>query len=94
MMKKIPLDEHGDGNCCPVCGSTQIDVIYQYPLYVCEDLKTGKERFYGWKDGKRVYIPKPSNRMMAARYRTSQVDAQVWNYKCRKCEWLSDAFTP
>lgn len=93
-MEKIPIDEYGEGNCCPVCGSTRIETVLQYPLYVYKDLKTGKERFYGYKNGERIYIPKPSNRMLANRYKTSQTDAQVWNHKCRKCNWVSDEFTP
>lgn len=93
-VEKIPINKYGEGNCCPECGSTRIDVYHQYPLYVYKDLKTGKERFYFWKNGKDMYIPKPSNRQLAVRYQSSQVDSQCWNYICRKCGWMSEIFTP
>lgn len=93
-VEKIPIDEYGEGNCCPECGSTRIDIDYQFPLYVSKDLKTGRERFYGYESGKKVYIYKPSDRRLAARYKSSQMDAQMWNYRCRKCGWISEPFVP
>lgn len=93
-MSKIPIDEYGIGNCCPICGSMKIDEYIQFPLYVRKDKKTGKERFYIYKNGEKVYVPKPSNKMIANRYNNSQMDAQLWNYECRKCGWVSEGFTP
>ena len=91
MVNKIPIDEYGKGNCCPNCGSIRISVMYQYPLLVEEDLKTGKEIIKDSQTGKRI---KPTNRILAHRYKLSQSDAQMWQFKCRKCDWESETFVP
>lgn len=88
--KKIPLNEYGEGNCCPKCGSSKIDVHHQFPLEVYYDLTTGKERFYIEDELKR----NPSNRDMARRYKQSQQESQVWYFECRKCDWVSKPFVP
>lgn len=93
-MNKVPINEFGEGNCCPECGSVRIDVHYQYPLQVYCDLKTGEERFYKYINGERIYVRRPSNIMLAQRYKLSQLDAQCWIYECRKCGWVSEMFTP
>ena len=90
-MEKNPINEYGDGNCCPVCRSIKISKNYQFPLYVEEDLNTGKEII---RDSYGKRICKPSNRLLAQRYRTSQIDAQMWNFECRKCGWVSGSFVP
>lgn len=89
-MEKQPIDKYGDGNCCPVCGSTRIDVCHQFPLYVNYDLKTGRERFY---EGDKL-VSRPSNKALAMRYKSSQIDSQMWQYICRKCNWKSEPFVP
>lgn len=89
-MNKIPINKHGEGNCCPKCGSVKITMSAQYPLSVEIDLKTGKQLLYD-RDGKRVV--KPSNRLLAHLYRCAQMDAQLWVYSCRKCGWVSETFT-
>ena len=86
--ERIPIDEFGDGNCCPVCGSVKISRNLQFPLYVEEDLQTGKQIIRD-DSGKRIY--KPSDRLLARLYRASQMDAQMWVFSCRKCGWLSDS---
>lgn len=91
MKLKIPIDEYGEGNCCPKCGSMKISVYYQYPLEVEEDLNTGKEIFRD-SDGKRIY--NLSNRTLARLYKLSQIDAQMEIFSCRKCGWKSEAFVP
>lgn len=88
--KKIPIDEYGRGNCCPECGSVKILVFYQYPLYVYENLRTGKEVIK--INGKR--ISRPTNRLLAEIYKSSQLDAQCWNYECENCGWQSKLFVP
>ena len=80
-----------DDNTCPVCGSKKIIAYYQYPLYVYEDIRTGKEIFYD-RNKKRIY--NPSNRMLARLYKSAQIDAQTWNYECKKCGWISGPYTP
>ena len=80
-----------DDNTCPACGSNKITVHYQYPLYVEKDIHTEKEIIRD-SNGKRIY--KPSNRMLAFLYKVAQMDAQTWNYKCQKCGWISEAYTP
>lgn len=90
-IEKIPIDECGDGNCCPVCGSLKISKQVQYPLYVEEDLNSGKEIIRDC-NGKR--ISKPSNRLLARLYRSSQMDSVMWVFHCRKCGWISESFAP
>ncbi len=87
---KQPLDENGEGNCCPECGSLKISVNYQFPLFVEMDLNSRNEIFKD-ADGKRI---KQTNRLLARRYKNSQLDAQCWNYECRKCGWISEMFVP
>lgn len=91
MTERIPIDEFGEGNCCPVCNSMKISVDYQFPLEVEMDLNSSKEILRDF-DGKRIY--KPTNKMLARRYKKSQMDAQLWIFKCRKCGWRSETFTP
>ena len=88
-MKKIPIDENGDGNCCPKCGSIKISRHDQCPIYVEVDLNSGKEIFRN-NEGKRIY--NPSNKMLAMLYRVAQIETQCWLYKCRKCGWESEMF--
>lgn len=89
--EKIPIDEFGEGNCCPECGSKKILVFYQFPLYVCKDLD-GHELFRNNKTGgwKRRISAKEKARL----YTLSQCDAQMWNFKCERCGWISDNFVP
>lgn len=91
MSDKVPINEFGEGNCCPECGSMKILVNYQYPLYVQEDLRTNKEVIKDI-DGKR--ISRPSNKLLARLYKSSQLDAQCWNFECEKCGWISKMFVP
>lgn len=88
--EKIPIDKNGEGNCCPKCGSTKINVHHQFPLEVYYDLKTGKERFYRGDE----LVKRPSNRDMAERYKEAQCDSQVWYFECRSCDWVSEGFVP
>lgn len=91
MVEKIAINEFGEGNCCPECNSLKISVDYQFPLEVEIDLNTHKEII---KDctGKRIY--KPSNEILARRYKAAQMDAQLWIFSCRNCGWRSRTFTP
>lgn len=89
-IEKISINEFGDGNCCPVCGSLKMSKFIQYPLYVEEDNKTGKEIIRD-VHGKR--INRPSNRLLANLYRSAQRDSQTWCFVCRKCGWTSESFT-
>ena len=66
-----------EDNRCPKCGSKRIIENIQYPMETEFDL--------------RIY--KPSNRLLALRYLSSQVDAQCWFYECSKCGWISELFT-
>ena len=79
-----------EDNRCPKCGSKRIIENIQYPMETEFDLRTGKEIFRDYT-GKRIY--KPSNRLLALRYLSSQVDAQCWFYVCSKCGWISELFT-
>lgn len=79
-----------EDNRCPKCGSKRIIENIQYPMETEFDLRTGKEIFRDYT-GKRIY--KPSNRLLALRYLSSQVDAQCWLYECSKCGWISELFT-
>lgn len=90
MTAKQPIDEYGEGNCCPKCGSVKISIISQFPIIVEKDLKTGNEIIRN-KAGERI---KQSNRLLARIYKKAQYDAQCWNYECRKCGWLSEMFVP
>lgn len=90
-MKKMPIDEYGEGNCCPNCGSVKISVYYQYAMEVEEDLKTGREII---RDANGKRISNPSNRLLARLYKISQFEAQMWIYGCRRCGWRSEAFVP
>ncbi|HCL03787.1 MAG TPA: hypothetical protein DHW61_15510 [Lachnoclostridium phytofermentans] len=90
-MEKVPLDEYGEGNCCPNCESMKVSVLYQFPLSVEKDLNTNREILRDL-DGNKII--KPSNRMLANRYKVSQNDAQLWVYECRKCGWKSNPFVP
>ena len=91
MTEKIPIDEYGEGNCCPACGSLQISNDIQYYLSVEMDLRTGKEIIRD-HTGKRIY--KPSRRLLAAYYKASQYDEIMHIYRCRKCGWRSETFVP
>lgn len=91
-MVKTPIDKDGKGNCCPKCGSKKVSINIQYPLLVENDLNTGKEILYHVSTGKRLY--NPPTRELALRYKLSKSDAQCWSYKCRKCDWVSEMFTP
>ena len=88
---KIPIDEFGEGNCCPECGSLKVHIYYQYPLYVYEDLE-GHELFHDPITGK--WTRNVSNKEKARLYKLSQNDAQMWQYTCRKCGWTSKLFVP
>lgn len=79
-----------EDNRCPECGSKRIVERCQYPLYVDNDVRTGKEIFKDPLTGKRIY--RPSNRLLASMYKASQFDAQCWNYECSKCGWISELF--
>lgn len=91
-MVKTPIDKNGKGNCCPKCGSKKVSVHMQYPLFVEEDLNTGKEILHDLSTGKRLY--NPTIRELALRYKLAKSDAQCWSYKCRKCDWASEMFIP
>lgn len=88
---RIPIDEFGEGNCCPACGSVKVHVYYQFPLYVCKDLD-GNEKFRDHKTGK--WTRRISNREKARLYTLSQCDAQMWNFRCERCGWISENFVP
>lgn len=90
-MVKKQIDEYGEGNCCPKCESRKITKHTQYALQVEEDLNTGKEIVYDF-NGERTY--NPSNRLLAAKYKRGRSETQCWSYKCRKCGWESETFTP
>lgn len=90
-MVKKQIDEYGEGNCCPKCGSSKITKHVQYALQVEEDLNTGKEIVYDF-NGERTY--NPSNRLLAAKYKRGRSESQCWSYECRKCGWVSGMFTP
>lgn len=92
---KIPIDEFGEGNCCPECGSVKINAYHQFPVTACIDLKTGKERFYQYINGKWALKRKPSNRDKAWKYESAKYnESQVTIYECRRCGWRSEPFTP
>lgn len=80
-----------DDDTCPVCGSKKIVEHIQFPMYVDIDVRTGNEIFED-SYGKRIY--NPSNRFLVRRYKLQQMDAQTWNYECKKCGWISEAYTP
>lgn len=89
MNEKYPIDEYGEGNCCPVCGSTRIDVRYIHYLEVFRDLKTHKVRFY---NGKGEHVQNPSNKFIAGKY-WDAISGEMEKsrmYICRKCGWKSD----
>ena len=88
---RIPIDEFGEGNCCPACGSVKVHVYYQFPLYVCKDLD-GNEKFRDHKTGK--WTRRISNREKALLYTLSQCYAQMWNFRCERCGWISENFVP
>lgn len=90
MAEKIPINEFGEGNCCPECGSLKVSIIYQFVHQVEFDLKSGKE-IYKDTNGNRIY--KPSTRHLATLYECSKHESNMWLYKCRKCGWISKAFT-
>lgn len=89
MTVKIPLNEYGEGNCCPKCGSKKVSIHCQYPLFVKRDINTRKEIITD-AEGNSLKI---SNKLLARIYRQSQSDAQCWHYQCRKCKWTSGMFT-
>ena len=88
MTTKIPINEYGEGNCCPVCGSTRITIYEQRLLYVNVNLKTGKP--FIMRNGK---MKQMSNRDKANDFDGASVaGGGCWNYCCRKCGWISGMF--
>jgi hypothetical protein len=91
-MERIPVDDCGEGNCCPICGSFKISRIEQFPLEVTFDLNTKKLMVNDFR-GKRIY--KPSNRHLALLFRSGiNNESQVTLLKCRKCDWQSEPLVP
>ena len=93
MTNKIPINEIGGGNCCPLCGSIKISEIHTIPVEVEVDRKTRKTIYR--RLGKIEY--RPSNRMLAARYmRLLETGGEdiCWYFSCRKCGWKSELFVP
>lgn len=85
MIEKFPLNESGEGNCCPKCGSLKIFKLLT--CYIEKEIKlnTGKERYIN-PITKRP--SKMSNRVKAWKY--SSADKVFFILKCDKCGWKSE----
>lgn len=91
-MNKIPITDFQEGNCCPKCSSKKIVLYVQYPLIVKYDMR-GKKIFTNYSTDKRIY--KPSTRKLAIEYScATKNEFQCANYKCEKCGWISETYTP
>lgn len=88
-MEKNPINECGEGNCCPVCKSTRITRNEQRNLQVNVNLSTEKP-FY-MKKGRMKYL---SNREKAIAFDTADLagGGGCWSYECRACGWYSELF--
>ena len=89
-MDKTPITDFKKGNCCPRCNSTKVSLRIQFPAVKEFDMK-GKEIIK--VGGKRVV--RPSNRILAAYYSCIEnQEMQCAQYKCNKCGWKSEVYTP
>ena len=89
--KKIPITGLDEGNCCPESGSSKVVLYIQFPLVAEFDTK-GREIIKDYK-GRRIY--KPSNKMMAALYKSGLgSEFQCASYECKKCGWISEMYVP
>ena len=87
--EKVPIDEHGEGNCCPECGSKKITRHQQRNLHVDVNLLTQKA--FTIQNGKM--------RPLSARDKVCMFDnadmiggGGCWSFGCRKCGWISETF--
>lgn len=90
MAEKIPIDDQGEGNCCPVCGSTRITRNEQRNLEVKVNLST--EKPFSIRNGR---IRPMTNREKAAAFDYADLagGGGCWSFECRKCGWHSELFT-
>lgn len=89
--QKDPISGFQEGSCCPKCGSTKVVCWIQFPLVAKFDMK-GKEIIEDLK-GNRVY--RPSNQILAARYRHALgTEFECASYECKKCGWASETYVP
>lgn len=76
---------------CPKCGSKKIFCYIQYPLVVKQDMN-GKIVRNDVMTGKRLRLNK---KFMASEFVFATHDEyQVAQYKCDKCGWTSEPYTP
>ena len=93
-MNKAPINEYGEGNCCPECGSVRLSILHTVPVEYEVDLKSGKEiirDIYGNR------VSDPSNQLLACKRNVmlrSAGESILWYIRCRKCGWKSEIFTP
>lgn len=90
MTEKIPIDERGEGNCCPVCGSKRITRNEQRNLEVKVNLSTKKP--VSIRNGR---IRPMTNREKAVAFDHADLagGGGYWSFECRKCGWNSELFT-
>lgn len=89
MTEKVPITGFNEGNCCPKCGRSKVILYTQFPLFVEFDMR-GKQIIKDYR-GKRVY--KPSNKLLAAEYKSAISDWEWAFYRCTKCGWNSETYT-
>lgn len=86
-INKIPIDEYGEGNCCPQCNSFKVLKYLTCEIHKCINLKTGKEIYCNLSTNK---VKKISNRDKAFQYDVAT--KSYYTLKCEKCGWTSKTF--
>lgn len=88
--KAVPLDENGNGNSCPVCGSKHLIIRKVFSIEQEYSLKTGKAKYM--INGHRT-CKTPSLATKAALYDKAISNTPVsFQYSCEKCAWSSKWF--
>lgn len=89
-MERIPINDLGEGNCCPVCSSTRITRHEQRNLEVKVNLST--EKPFCMKNGRMRPLSKHEKALAFDRADLAG-GGGCWSYECRTCGWHSDVFT-
>ncbi|MEY8507249.1 hypothetical protein AALA78_03295 [Lachnospiraceae bacterium 42-17] len=88
-MEKIPINDSGEGNCCPVCNSKRITRHEQRNLQVAVNLST--EKAFCMKKGRMQRLTN-SDKARAFDQADCANGGGCWSFECRVCGWQSDIF--
>ena len=90
MKEKIPIDEYGDGNCCPKCGSTKETRHEQRNIHVNINVQSGRQFILKCGKIKPLSMKDKADAFDSA---DSSGGGGCWSFECRKCGWKSETFT-